>query len=203
MHILLTDVLACPRCGPPFGLLLVPDDVHMRRVRAGILACANCRERFTIAAGIADLRTGMTQPPVSASHENPDAFRLAALMGVTEGPALVLVVGPGAAEAPRIAAVVQDVEVIAAGGPDDVATGAGVSALLVDERLPVMSGKLRAVALTGPAADHWLEEGARAVAPAGRLVLEPAPDNAESRLGARGLRVLAREGATVVAVRVM
>ena len=206
MHILLTDVLACPRCGPAFGLILVPDEVHERRVASGILACANCRERYRIDDGIADLRAVTRPPGDEGAHYHADphdgrALRLAALMGVSEGPAIVLIAGPDAARAGEIAATVAELEVIAAGGVGEVRSGAGVSAVLVGDALPVVSGKLRAVALTGDAADRFLEEGARAVAPTSRLVLDPGPADAEARLAAAGLRTLAHEGGTIIAAR--
>lgn len=206
MHILLTDVLACPRCGPAFGLILVPDEVHERRVASGILACANCRERYLIDDGVADLRGGSEgRSGDERAHEvrEPDedgALRLAALMGVSEGPAIVLIAGPASERAAEIAGMVTELEVIAAERAD-VRSGRGVSAVRVGDALPVVSGKLRGVALTGWAADRFLEEGARAVAPTARLVLDPSPADAEVRLEAAGLRTLAREGATIVAAR--
>ena len=32
MHILLTDALTCPRCGPDFGLIVLAEGVEDRRV---------------------------------------------------------------------------------------------------------------------------------------------------------------------------
>ena len=43
MHILLTDTLTCPRCGPDFGLILLAERIEGRRVMDGHLGCANCR----------------------------------------------------------------------------------------------------------------------------------------------------------------
>lgn len=56
MHLLLTDRLTCPRCGPTFGLILLADRMDERRVVAGSLGCPNCRDRFRVADGFADLR---------------------------------------------------------------------------------------------------------------------------------------------------
>ena len=44
----LTDHLVCPRCGPPFGLILLARDVRDRRVREGEFGCPNCRDRFPV-----------------------------------------------------------------------------------------------------------------------------------------------------------
>lgn len=56
MHILLTDRLTCPRCGPTFGLILLSDRMEDRRVVSGRLGCANCRESYPIRGAVADLR---------------------------------------------------------------------------------------------------------------------------------------------------
>jgi hypothetical protein len=78
----------------------------------------------------------------------------------------------------------------------------GVSVLrLAGHGLPLASGSMAGVAVTGDDGDGWLEECARVVAPAGRLLLDPAPADAAGRLEAAGLRVLAREGAVLLAAR--
>jgi uncharacterized protein YbaR (Trm112 family) len=51
MHIVLTDVLTCPRCGPEFGLILLAHHVEARRVSSGALGCSNCREKYPIVEG--------------------------------------------------------------------------------------------------------------------------------------------------------
>ena len=56
MHILLTDALTCPRCGPEFGLIVLADRTHERRVQSGSLGCANCREKYPVRHAVADLR---------------------------------------------------------------------------------------------------------------------------------------------------
>ena len=56
MNVALTDHLVCPRCGPPFGLVLLARDVRDRRVREGEFGCPNCRDRFPVEGGFGDLR---------------------------------------------------------------------------------------------------------------------------------------------------
>ncbi|HWK89996.1 MAG TPA: Trm112 family protein, partial [Longimicrobium sp.] len=56
MHILLTDLLTCPRCGPEHGLVLLADRIEERRVVRGRLGCPNCRETYPVAGTVADLR---------------------------------------------------------------------------------------------------------------------------------------------------
>ena len=56
MHLLLTDRLTCPRCGPEFGLILLADKLVDRVVHSGVLGCPNCRDAFQVEDGFADLR---------------------------------------------------------------------------------------------------------------------------------------------------
>ncbi len=98
MHILLTDVLVCPRCGPAFGLILLADRIEDRRVQTGRLGCPNCREQCEIEAGVVDMTAGAEvadgPPPEATLSVVPDAgVRMAALLGIPQGPAYVLLAG--------------------------------------------------------------------------------------------------------------
>jgi uncharacterized protein YbaR (Trm112 family) len=208
MHLLLTDVLTCPRCGPKFGLILLAHDMRDRRVLHGWLGCANCRNKWLVQDGFGEFRA-----PVGSDVENAEdariveadseaAVRIAALLGVTEGPAFVLLAGPAARHAAAVAHLVEELEVIAADPAlATVEETPGVSRIASGERLPFYSAKLRGVWLDGAAADTLLEEGARVLWPLGRLVLDPAPQDAEERLAAAGMRVLARKDTTLLAAR--
>jgi uncharacterized protein YbaR (Trm112 family) len=244
MHILLTDILTCPRCGPAFGLILLAEQTAGRRVLEGVLGCANCRERYPVrdgaiffagaprnAGGTADAGdaadaadaadaggaggAGGADPAGRGAAGDRDqalqdeqAVRLAALMGVTGGRGYVLLTGPAAAHARALAALLEGVEVVTAvlAGPEPAAPAArladaGVSPMTVAARLPLASGRVAGVVLSGAAADTLLEEGARVTAPLGRLVLDGAPADAAERLRAAGLRVLLHEADTVLAGR--
>jgi len=76
MHILLTNILSCPRCGPEFGLVLLADRVEDRRVVEGRLGCPNCREQYPVARGVLDARLPADRPappPAAAGTESPEA----------------------------------------------------------------------------------------------------------------------------------
>jgi uncharacterized protein YbaR (Trm112 family) len=209
MHIVLTDLLTCPHCGPEFGLILLAQNVEDRRALEGVLGCANCREKYAIRDGAVFAGGSPVAPPAPPAAA---AERLAALLGVTQGPAFVLLAGPMAGAAAHVAALVEDLEVIAVGsGPGSAFTEAdaaelparqhGVNRLGVGARLPLAGGKVAAVALSGSAADGLLEEGARVLSPVGRLVVQDPPEDAVERLERAGLRVVARDPETLVAVR--
>jgi hypothetical protein len=179
-----------------------------RRVLHGWLGCANCRSKWLVQDGFGEFRAPLGSAVMDAGEmtvaeaDGDAAVRIAALLGVTEGPAFVLVAGPAARHAAAIADLIEDLEVIAA----DPALASlderpGVNRIATGERLPFYSAKLRGVWLDGALADTLLEEGARVLWPLGRLVLDPAPQDAEERLAAAGMRVLARKDTTLLAAR--
>lgn len=125
MHITLTDVLSCPRCGPEHGLVLMADRVEERRVWEGVLGCPNCRERYAVHGGLADLRVVGQEPDwVEGGSEGlgggmggaDGAVRLAALMGVDEGLGVALIVGDAVEHAAVVASLVPELEVAVLGG---------------------------------------------------------------------------------------
>ncbi len=228
MHLLVTDRLSCPRCGPTFGLILMADDLRDRRVLEGALGCANCRERYPVRGGFGDLRPpprgplpefGMSDsvrvgggsspvPDAPVEHStSPDdpaeaAFRLAALLGVREGPGLILLAGGWASLAGRLAARIDEIEVVAL---DPALHGAGeeagVSRLTAGAGLPFFSSALRGVALEGAQLAEWEGEAIRVLAPGARLVVRDPPPGLSSRLEARGLQPLLETRRYVVAQR--
>ena len=159
MNVTLTDHLVCPRCGPPFGLVLLARDVRDRRVHEGEFGCPNCRDRFPVEGRFGDLRP----PPRGAgggvveveegdgSEGEPDrgggrqaaALRLAAALGVTSGPGLVVVSDGHRAEAVPLARLVRGIEVVVVGWGGRGLVGEGVSAFVTGPRLPLRDGVVR------------------------------------------------------------
>ena len=206
MHILLTDALTCPRCGPGFGLILLADVLDERRVVRGHLGCPNCRSQYPIRDRVADLRSGEVDASpsvgsagdVSESHDA--AMRLAALMGLAGASGLAVIAGPGARHAAAVSALVPELEVIAVTeSAGDGGAEPGVSRVLASGAGLPFRGGMRAVALTGGADDARLREGLRVLAPGGRLVVDPAPADAAERLRAMGAEVLLAEEGVAVA----
>ena len=173
VYIVLTDHLRCPRCGPEHGLVLLGERIEARRVLEGVLGCANCRERYPVRGGSADLRgagdrspapppgqregaalpsgshhpgggegtAGGTEGGGQAANAQTSVLRLAAQLGVKEGPAFVLVAGVAAELATGVAGLVPGIEVVAVGAElaerDEVP---GVSRLAVGHVLPLAAG---------------------------------------------------------------
>lgn len=213
MHILLTDRLTCPRCGPEFGLILLADEVADRDVRAGRLGCANCRDSYFIRDGIADLRTGADADGGSEAAErtaDPEAaVRVGALLGVASGPGPFLLIGAGADFAPAVAALAPEVRFVAARAelPVEIAgMGAAdaVDQVRVGARLPFRSASFGGAALLrgGVAVpESWLEEAVRVVRPGARVLVDPAAAEDAARLARAGARVLLEQNGLALAER--
>ncbi|HEV7589006.1 MAG TPA: Trm112 family protein [Longimicrobium sp.] len=213
MHILLTDILSCPRCGPEFGLVLLADRVEERRVLGGRLGCPNCREQYPVRGGVLDARLSTAVPADragsseeagssedTAATDPGAAVRLAALLGLADARGTVLIAGPGAALAAEVAALVPELEVVAlAAEPAEGAERPGVSRIAAGAGLPFRARTLRGVALTGGADPALLAEGVRVLQPGARLVVERAPAGAGELLSSLGAQVMLEQEGTVVA----
>ncbi len=204
MHILLTDVLRCPRCGPEFGLVLLADRVEERRIQEGRLGCANCRETYPIRGGEADLRVpgGEALPAgTEGAGDGEEAVRVAALLGLAEPWGSVLLLDGGAELAEAVAALVPGVEVVAASAAPAGREARGVTRVAAGLPLPFAPRSLRGVALGGEGAGSALDEAARVVAQGGRVLVREAPEGTAGRLAAAGLSVLLDQEGVVVAGR--
>ena len=204
MHLLLTDVAVCPRCGPEFGLILLADHVDDRRVIEGRLGCANCREEYPIREGVLDLRyppgEAVSIPAGGATPDPERALRFAALLGVTGGGEWVLIVGGGAGLASELATLIPEVQVISVGGPGSGGAGeSSISRVVADAVVPLRPRSLSGVALAGRQDVSAVAEVARLLRAGGRLVVESAPPEAAAEARSAGLEVLLEDGGTLVA----
>lgn len=206
MHLSLSDLVTCPRCGPSYGLVLLPHAVASRRVSSGVLGCANCRERYRIEGGVADLRTGGSDgsaigagdPEAAVRAAGESGVRLGALLGLAGAAGPVLLAGPTLVEASSLSGVVEAVEVVHLSGAGGEAEepGDGVSPILADAGLPFRTASMSGVALTGEYV-AWLEEGLRVLRPGARLLVEPGA-GLRGDAEAAGGQVVVTEGEVLV-----
>lgn len=226
MHLLVTDRLSCPRCGPEFGLVLLAEKLEDRRVLEGALGCANCRERYPVIGGFGDFRppprqalevagtespwagVGGASPGPGASSSEPagaspeEGMRLGAMLGVTEGPGLILLTGPAVAQASRLAAMIEDIEIVALDPAlRDRPEEPGVSRIVAGPKLPFFTGSLRGVVVEGHAQAEGLDEAVRVLGLGSRLVVRRPVGDLLERLEAAGLEVLLQTEKLVVATR--
>ncbi len=212
MNVTLTDHLVCPRCGPPFGLVLLARDVRDRRVYEGEFGCPNCRDRFPVEGGFGDLRPpprgvgagegggGRRRQAAGAAGVDVGeaALRLAAALGVTSGPGLVVVSDGHRDEAAPLARLVRGIEVVVVGWEGRGLVGEGVSAFVTGPKLPLRDGVARGVVAEGGSGDGWWGECLRVVMPGGRIVITGATGEAREWVVAAGLVRLLDEGGVVV-----
>lgn len=211
VHLTLTDRLACPRCGPTFGLILLASRLVERRVHAGVLGCPNCRDSFSVIDGFADLRAppreglpaGLAGAVDDTDGELPtEADRVIALLGIPRGPGTAVLVGRPARHAWVLAAAIEGLQVVAADAdvrawPD----APDVSRLVCAPGLPFFSRTLRGVVIDGRLGPDMIREAARVVAPMSRVVVVGPDPGVDRALLDEGLTVLAADPETVVAAR--
>ncbi len=211
MHILLTDVLACPRCGPEFGLIVLAETIDDRRVLEGRLGCANCRESYSIAGGVADLRPSASSlleihDPHGRTREDR-AFRVAALLGVQPPGSRVLLLEVEGRDSEAISSTLPEAHVIsctpAEPGIELLESGGGqasmFSRVIGGRPLPFCTGTFRAAGVLGEVGRLVLTELVRVIAVGGRIVVDGVSSRTADELVNAGFDVHLDQDGTVVA----
>lgn len=205
----LTELLICPRCGPGFGLVLRADQVEGGRVLDGFLGCSNCRMLYPVARGVADLRhpprsrahrraRGVPPPTSRDASEAAGTQRLAALIGVAQGPAPIVVAGDLAGRATGLATLLPGVGVVALAPRFNSGPPPGASHIAAADLLPLRDGSLAGIALAGSWAELLLDDALRCLARTGRIVLMGASPEGKRVFRGRNLTVLADEAGVLV-----
>jgi hypothetical protein len=136
------------------------------------------------------------------SVDSEEILRVAALLGVTEGPGTLLIKGPAARFSTGLAELIGGVEVV---GLESDLIGAqeseGVSRMVSHPRIPFFSSSFMGILLSGKVGDQDLEEAARVVVPSGRVVVIDDSADAGSQMEALGLKVIFQEEGVLVAQR--
>jgi uncharacterized protein YbaR (Trm112 family) len=193
MFIELTDHLRCPEDHEEAYLVLLPDSVVQRSVLSGELGCPVCHRTLYLRDGILDTADG---PPAATMEPTLDGASVAALTGLGGPGGYLVLVGPVAGGWREVEAVLNGVSMVAVNGPASLTDAPGVS-VLRSARLPLKSGSMRGVVLSGEFGSDpgWVREGARVLLPGLRLVGEgagPDPDLAEVIASAGGWWVATR-----------
>ena len=202
MHVALTDALACPRCGPEWGLILIAKRTVGRRLLDGYFGCANCRQEWPLRDGYAEFIEGEADDVALQAPSSQSAILIAAALGITEGPATVVLIGSGASNAEHVAQMVEGMEVVAVSRALSQAEEApGVSRIGAGERLPFRTGFARGIVLTDEASLQYLEQAARVAGLTARIVAMSGAEDVVERMTAAGLQVIVRDENVTVAQR--
>ncbi len=136
-------------------------------------------------------------PPVS-----PSAMEVAALLGLTDGPGNVALIGDMAGHATALVDLVPGVEFIGiAAGLRAWEEAEGVSRLTAGPSLPFSGASLRGVALFADGGPSMAGELARVLSRVGRIAVWGAVQDWEKALTSEGLDVLASEETALVVGR--
>jgi uncharacterized protein YbaR (Trm112 family) len=169
MFIELVDHLRCPEDHEEQYLVLLPDRIEARSVRAGRLGCPVCGRTFVLDEGVLDVGgAALKNGPTTL---NPEAVvPLAGLNG--PGGYLALVGAPGN-QWRALAELLPGVGLVAVNPGRDTPDEPGIS-VLRGGSLPLKSRSMRGVVLGRPYGSDaaWVREAARVVLPGLRVVGE-------------------------------
>jgi uncharacterized protein YbaR (Trm112 family) len=205
MLLVLTDLLICPKCGPGQGLIVLAERIEERRVLEGTLGCPICETHYPIRDGVADLRS--SGPPAGGdaiewAGGGSDPVRIAALLGITQGPGFAVILGVEAEVAGAVSALVPGLELIVVDSKEEHGSEkAGVSRLQVTGKLPLRSGSMRAALVGTGVLEERARDALRVVAIGARIVLSTAYRWVEEWERQGLVRVVARDAAHVVTIR--
>lgn len=209
MNLELTQILVCPHCGPPNGLVAFVDRMEERRIVEGRLDCPVCERRHAVREGrvlLGDVAeegaggAGVEAAGVEAAGDDP-ANTAAALLGPPEGPEILLLAGGAQSIAPAIADLRPEAAVVAL-GPGSTGRHPRVYPVIPShggEHLPFRPGTFGGAVLTGARSD-LVAEVAPTLAAGARLVVL-APRGARPDRAAPSLRELAADARAWVGVR--
>ena len=166
----LTDHLRCPAPHDEAFLVLLPETIKDRQVRAGTLGCPVCNATYPIKDGVAHF--GVPTPPASLRPSDPPPVAgLAAFLGLSGPGGYVGMVGDVAALARELTGAVKGVH-IAAINPPAGTDGSDRVSVMEAPAIPVKARQLRGVILGSGygSDDKWIAEGVRVVLPGLRVV---------------------------------
>lgn len=205
MHLELTQILVCPHCGPPNGLIAFVDRMEERRIVEGRLDCPVCERRHAVRDGIVRLGdaadTGRAGGAGEETTDGDAAPTTAALLGFPEGPEILLLAGGAESIAPALADLRPEAAVVTFGSAS-IECHPRVYPVVPSgdhPHLPFRPGSFGGAVLTGGRADLVAEIVPALAAGARLVVLAPRgarPDDATS-----ALRRLAADARAWVGVR--
>lgn len=217
MHIELSEILTCPDCRSPQGLIVLVDEMDDEgRVLRGHLGCSRCQRRYPVRDGVVDLleegaeagdtRAGGAESGADAVDRPPPEELAVEIGGLLDLPSLrgPVVLGHGLAPAAaRLAALADGIRILALTGSPEEAPARNGDFTLVRApagRLPLLAGKAAGVALWRPGTQA-AGDAREALRPGARLAALRPARQLRRELEASDLEVLASEERAVVVRR--
>ena len=172
MFIELVDHLRCPADHEEQYLVLLPDRIEQRSVRAGRLGCPECGRTFVLPDGVLDLAGG-AEPGPEPTSLTPEG--LVALTGLSGPGGYLVLVGRPADQWRSVAEQLPGIGLVAMNPGPYVRDEPGVS-VLRGPRIPIKARSMRGVVLGQPYGGdpESVREAARVVLPGLRVVGEGA-----------------------------
>ena len=191
MFIELTDHLRCPADHDESYLVLLPERMESRSVKAGELGCPICGRTYQLVDGVFQAGDPPALPESRAA--TLDAEGLHALTGLGGPGGYMALVGRVAALWREVSELNPGVALVAINPDPEVPDAPGIS-VIRSARIPLKSRSMRSAVLgRGYAEDpFWIEEAARVVLPGLRVVGEgsdPAGDTINLMASAGGVWV--------------
>lgn len=171
MLLALADIFRCPADHEETSLVLSVDAWLGQRVERGVLGCPRCRSRYPIASGSIDFRSvrDIPIPLLTDSSASDEVDRVQALLNLADPGGVILLTGRYAALGAELARRIE-ITCLLIGATSESESCVG---MMVDGRLPLAAGSLRAAAAEAPL--QALPELVRAIRGAGRLLLDGEP----------------------------
>lgn len=169
MHLEVVPALRCPVDHAPTWFVARTDRLEARHIAEGMLGCPICGAEYPIAGGV--LRLGEALPRSADTLGDDAPLRAAALLDLTTPSGLVMLSGAWAGIATDVAAMVEEVQLLALDGPAAPPMGLGISAVDAGESVPLRTSVARGIALDeAHATETALRQAVEALRPGGRLI---------------------------------
>ena len=173
MFIELVDALRCPNAHEESWLVASANRMEARHIVSGTLGCPVCRAEYPIEQGVVDFRRSRAGPSADGPRATTDchpersegsAFRLAALLNLSDASGFAVLLGDWGALAHELSATVET-PLIAVDPPEHIFGAPGISVLRSDGDVPLANNVARAIAL-----DARAPTAVRVVKQKGRVV---------------------------------
>jgi uncharacterized protein YbaR (Trm112 family) len=173
VHAELIDALRCPAAHADSWLVAMATRTVDRDLLEGTLGCPVCRAEYPLAGGVVHFATPAPAAPLPAPFAAPGgegAFRLAALLDLTDARGVALLLGAWGALAPAVQEI-SPARLLLLDPPEGVPLGSGIFAMEAGTAVPLATGSMHAAAIDAAHGAAGQVEGVvRAVRAGGRIV---------------------------------